>query len=78
MIAVRPPTAFKDKTMAQSFPEKAHLKTDPEKFSEGWDRIFGKKETETLYTFLPRSKPEDEKENDGEYTPSDFIPRLDP
>jgi hypothetical protein len=31
------------KIMAQSFPETAHLKTDPEKYAEGWERIFGKK-----------------------------------
>lgn len=29
--------------MAQSFKENAHLRTDQEKFNEGWDRVFGKK-----------------------------------
>jgi hypothetical protein len=29
--------------MAQSFPEKAHLNIDPEKFKEGMERIYGKK-----------------------------------
>lgn len=28
--------------------EVAHLRTDKAKFDEGWDRIFGKKETEQL------------------------------
>lgn len=29
--------------MAQKFKEVAHLRTDMEKYSEGYDRIFGKK-----------------------------------
>lgn len=32
--------------MAQSFRENAHLRTDQEKYNEGWDRIFGKKKDE--------------------------------
>lgn len=32
--------------MAQSFKEKAHLNTDRKAYSEGWDRIFGKKNDE--------------------------------
>lgn len=31
--------------MAQSFPEKAHLKTDQKKLEEGLERVFGKKES---------------------------------
>lgn len=43
--------------MAQNFKETAHLKTDQEKYSEGWDRIFGKKKCEHKNTFkleIPR------------------------
>lgn len=34
--------------MAQTFRENAHLRTNQEKFNEGWDRIFGKKEKEHI------------------------------
>lgn len=52
--------------MAQSFKETAHLRTDPEKFSEGWNRIFGKKETDELENDLKNNQESKDKEKKDE------------
>jgi hypothetical protein len=35
--------------MAQNFKETAHLKTDRDKYAEGWDHVFGKKDSPPVH-----------------------------
>jgi hypothetical protein len=46
--------------MAQSFKETAHLNTDPDKYGEGYDRIFGKKDSKKVDASTNRESSEPE------------------